>query len=781
MEQIIIEPSDTIQVITKCTGKQEEGISNLSQFVEQSLSKVIDLCSKKMCDIDCLNQCIDINYLDAFCAILVILFFLSIWKPKFKIELFRHLKLQAFIVWLAGVAIYMLGFNEHGSAVSWIALTLRSCLSSMEMFVSHSDLIEVRKELHSNATYMAIFSLVHFCAVAISAIFILRLLGFRAVSWIKAAWSFCKSFIPLESCSYNYYVMFGINANTMALAKSISDKQRHRIIFINIPDKGHSHASMRFSFSHFFHSNSNGVDKYIEDIERMGALLFNSSRSFDNADLSFSKSDVFKIFRALDFSWIGRAALQKSLRKTAMRKKGGKVEYFFLSENEQDNLIAVSTLQKIQKQPLNDECSFNCYCHARKNRENSALLNEGTLAFKVHIIDTSNLAMLELMTNSEHHPVNFVDKGKNPGTVASAFTGIIIGFGETGRDTFRFLYEFSSFTKDDEGNPSIKKIHVVDKDIEALKADFLNETPALRHKSEVDWWKVKSTHSEEFWGRLQEIIQELNYVVITVKNDEEAVDIATSIFEHAYRYRDNLNKFKIFVRLRNSIQEDFLRTHREYFNVIIPFGSDKTAFSYEIINNDVLEKRAKRFYYKYGVLRNDIVPSNYKDEETGAVIEWIKRRKKYLDEKDIIKRKGLEIKMWYQEEQDRSNAWHIYTKVALAKDDITSEILLLDSSKSLLRNLCDCEHLRWNAKMELLGFEPATDMDIQKVEENRKDDKKLERPWKSFKLRKHECMVDCQTLHTHPILSATIPYDQSTVELSFMITDIEKNEENKTQ
>lgn len=774
MKQIFIESSDAIQLITKGVEKHGGGITGLSEFVEQSSSKVIGLCSEKLCNIDCLNWPID--YLDVFCVILAILFLLSIWKPWFKIGLFHHLKIPASLVWLLGVAIYMVGFNEHGSAESWIALTLRSCLSSMEMFVSHSDLIEVRKELHGNATYMAIFSLTHFCAVVISAIFILRLFGFRAVSWIKVVWSYCKSLIPFGSSSCNYYIMFGINANTMALAKSITEKQRHRIIFINLPDKGHSHASTRFSFSHFFHSDSNGVDKYIEDIEKMGALLFNSSRSFDNVDLSFGKSDVFKVFRALEFSWIGRAALQKMLRKTAMRN-GGKVEYFFLSENEYDNLIAVTTLQRLQKEPLDDENAFNCYCHARKNRDNSALLNGGTLAFKVHIIDTSNLAMLELKTNSEYHPVNFVDKGDAPGTVASAFTGMVIGFGETGRDAFRFLYEFSSFTKDDEGNPSVKKIHIVDKDIEGLKADFLNEAPVLRHKSEVDWWKVKSTHSEGFWERLKEVIQELNYVVITVRSDEEAVGIATSIFEYAYRYRNNLNKFKIFVRLRNSIQEDFLRTHREYFNVIIPFGSNKTAFSYEVINNDILEKKAKRFFYRYEKLVNGKPHSSgdAKKEEECAAKAWKDRRAGYLNESDIMVRKESEIKIWYQEEQDKSNAWHIYTKVALAKDDITSELLLLDSSKRLLNNLSDCEHLRWNAKMELLGFESAIDKDIQKVEVNCREGEKIKRPWKNFRLRKHECMVDCKTLHTNPILSSTIPYDKSTVELSFMIVEDEKN------
>ena len=767
MKQIVVNPSDTIQVFT---GHSEENeVHSLSSHIAECFSKCIDSCSQRI---------LESNWLDGVnivIALLAILFVVSICKPKVKVMLFRHLKIQAFLIWVCGVILYMVGFNEHGSAASNVALLLRSSLSSMEMFVSHSDLIEVNEKFHGNPTYMALFALTHFCAVAISAIFILRLFGFRLVSWVKVMKAYICSWLPLNC---NYYVMFGVNSNTLMLANSIHKKrkeEKQRIIFINMPKKGHSHAATRFSFSHFFHSDSNGIDKYLEDIEMMGALLFNSSRSFDNPILKHSIDDVFKVFQALDFSWIVRMPLQNLLRNSATRKNkkfnGSKVEFFFLSDEEKDNLIAVTVLQKIQKKQIDyKNFSFNCYCHARKSQNNAAMLNEGALAFKVHIIDTSNLAVLDLKRDNRFHPVNFVEKDTNTGTVKSAFTGMVIGFGETGRDAFRFLYEFSSFTKDNQGNPSAKKIHVIDKDIDDLKAEFLEEAPALKNNSEIEWWNVKSTHSAGYWDKLKSVIQELNYIVISVKDDEEAVGIATSIFEYAYRYRDNLNRFKIFVRLRNSMREDFLRKHKEFFNVIVPFGSVMDAFSYETINKDVLEKAAKRFKYRYDILygaKFDAIENG--NEEEYADEAWLKRRKVYLEETDAVKRKESEIKIWYQEEQDRSNVWHIYTKIALVNEDVTPESLQLDSNKHLLQNLSDCEHLRWNAKMELLGFEPATSEDIKKEEEKSKD--KQRDPWRSLKLRRHECIVDCQTLHFNPVLAKTIPYDESAVKLSFEMRD----------
>lgn len=767
MKQIVVNPSDTIQVFT---GHSEENeVHSFSSHIAECFSKCIDSCSQRI---------LESNWLDGVnivIALLAILFAVSICKPKVKVMLFRHLKIQAFLIWVCGVILYMVGFNEHGSAASNVALLLRSSLSSMEMFVSHSDLIEVNEKFHGNPTYMALFALTHFCAVAISAIFILRLFGFRLVSWVKVMKAYICSWLPLNC---NYYVMFGVNSNTLMLANSIHKKrkeEKQRIIFINMPEKGHSHAATRFSFSHFFHSDSNGIDKYLEDIEMMGALLFNSSRSFDNPILKHSIDDVFKVFQALDFSWIVRMPLQNLLRNSATRKNkkfnGSKVEFFFLSDEEKDNLIAVTVLQKIQKKQIDyKNFSFNCYCHARKSQNNAAMLNEGALAFKVHIIDTSNLAVLDLKRDNRFHPVNFVEKDTNTGTVKSAFTGMVIGFGETGRDAFRFLYEFSSFTKDNQGNPSAKKIHVIDKDIDDLKAEFLEEAPVLKNNSEIEWWNVKSTHSAGYWDKFKSVIQELNYIVISVKDDEEAVGIATSIFEYAYRYRDNLNRFKIFVRLRNSMREDFLRKHKEFFNVIVPFGSVMDAFSYETINKDVLEKAAKRFKYRYDILygaKFDAIENG--NEEEYADEAWLKRRKVYLEETDAVKRKESEIKIWYQEEQDRSNVWHIYTKIALVNEDVTPESLQLDSNKQLLQNLSDCEHLRWNAKMELLGFEPATSEDIKKEEEKSKD--KQRDPWRSLKLRRHECIVDCQTLHFNPVLAKTIPYDESAVKLSLEMRD----------
>ena len=72
------------------------------------------------------------------------LVYLLFKKRKFLVD---NLKWIAGTVFIAGFLIYWYAFNEGGSDSNSIALTFRSALSSMEMFASHSDLLEVPEDL----------------------------------------------------------------------------------------------------------------------------------------------------------------------------------------------------------------------------------------------------------------------------------------------------------------------------------------------------------------------------------------------------------------------------------------------------------------------------------------------------------------------------------------------------------------------------------------------------------------------------------------------------------
>lgn len=186
-------------------------------------------------------------------AILVTLGILAI--PSVSKWITKRLYLMAGVVLFCGFILYLDGFNDKGCENNPVALVARASISALEMFASHSDLIEVRHELHENHLYMTIFSVVHFCAVLVSAIFVINLFGLRFRNWFrKLSWkcSDCKR----NGCTY---IFWGINNESLALAKNIHKTDNTcRIVFIYTPiDHPHEHSEHHFSFSKLFDFTAN--------------------------------------------------------------------------------------------------------------------------------------------------------------------------------------------------------------------------------------------------------------------------------------------------------------------------------------------------------------------------------------------------------------------------------------------------------------------------------------------------------------------------------------------
>jgi len=785
-----------------------------------------DLCCLSRCD-DFFNKFATAPFLDIIILIvfIAILCFLVIGNGKIQKFVTNNLGKIAALIAAMGMLLYIVGFNGEGSKDNLFVLCLRSALSSMEMFVSHSDLIEVRHECHESSTYMTLFSATHFLAVVVSAIFVIRLLGLQFISRLRL---FCWRIFPKK----DIFIFWGINHNSVRLAKNIYSLKGNkcRIIFVNLHKEHHAHSS-RFSFSHFFHSANEDVEKYASEIDEIGAVLLNAKKSFN--EISFSKET--KLFKELGISILCDGFIRKTLNKGK-----NKVEYYILSDVEKDNIAAMIMLKDYLKknQKKGSERKFNldgfsCYCHIRKNNVNMALLGDG-FKYNIHYIDSSSLSVLQLKQKVDYHPVKFVDVNEKTRMVTSDFTAMVIGFGETGRDAFRFLYEFSSFVCDKYGTESRKYFHIVDDNLKNLKADFLNDAPALNDKTNIKWLD-HNTHSQEFWNMMRVTIENLNYIVIALDNDEEAMSVAVDISEFAYRYRKDTEKnFRIFVRIKDKNMYGSIEAIKP--NCIHPFGADEDIFTYRTISEDVVEDGAKQFYagYKETMIRsfykekidenpdvkdniskmisewrnfikcsdsekNDIVKKIEKDVENleantetidkkyiGEFYEdidtitfvyekndkkkgneifidsnklWNNRRNE-IDKENVDKEKESEFNVLYQEEQDKSNYYHVETKRFLAGKDSDCHneddwIEFFKNNPVLHKIIYNCEHLRWNAKMELLGFVLGGEK-------------------KELKSRRHPIIVDCKTLEEK--YGDTIDYDKKVVELSFS-DKIKKNKD----
>lgn len=708
-------------------------------------------------------------------ALVFVLFFaLCVFVTKLRRAIFKHLKWIAATVFVAGIVLYFMGFNHEGSTGNVLALLLRATVSSIEMFVSETDLLEVEHHLKNDHTYMTIFAITHFSAVFVSAIVILRVFGLRLLSMLRL-------FTKIRHGG-RLFVFWNIDDNSLAVAESIERKPGDLIVFVNVPyGRHHEHHSSRFTFSHFFHTADDGVEQYVGRIEALGAIILAAKCKPDMVE-----DDV----KALEF--FRRLGLRR-LEKVMSRYES--VEFFFLSNGERNNIEALGALKKYasaggDKQIPED---FKAYCHARRNRFNENLNGCQGLEYKTHLIDSSSLAALQLKEGGRsidergrNHPVNFVDVETDTATVSSVFTALVIGFGETGSDVFKFLYEFSSFIKSsvtgsdgfDDVEEQERKIYVSDINLDTLRAEFLENVPALVGSRSVEWLDGMTTRTPQFWNKLSDIIDALNYVVISIDDDDEALSIAIRLFDFAYRYRRNMDKFKIYVRLRKYgdklLVDGIGRYTVDGRRILEVFGTNCEIFSYDNVSAVSKEAEAKDFYFQYSLTTVGIdgsMTAEAKRNETERLMKlqpeglWRNRRKKADGSIENT------IKIEYQEEQDRSNVDHIYTKLALAGVYDEQGRVQLDrlkhlvtvttrndeneyvnasagTDKLLFDNLCYCEHFRWNSKMELQGFVFG---------ESGKD----------FKRKIHHCIVSCNDLIRKEDTKKTFIYDQGTVELSF--------------
>ena len=621
-------------------------------------------------------------------------------------------KKKAFKSWalstlMAGYVLYFIGFYFEGTRNSFLAYLFRPLLSSLEMFVSHSDLIEVDTFCKHNPYYMAAFSLVHFSAVAVSASFAINCFWKRIVFWLRRKWwMLCPTRGTVN-------VFFGLNDRGIILSNNLHDtaasSRKERMLFIDMPDEGHKSAQ-RLSFSHIFGLFSYKSDQ-VRAISRLHPLLMHSAMlpsQVENADENVL--DVLEL---------------RSVRKIISR--ASEVRLYFLSQSEENNIKA--TLNVLCDRIFKKQCP-KVYCRARYNVINTSVY--GLSKAEVKLVDESSLSVTALKLMSQGgdmdevvvpleypaHPILFVDTDPYLGCVKSKFVSLIIGCGDTGQDALRFVYEFGAFCGVN-GKKSPFKCYVMDERMEDKKGNLFREIPALPALSDEIVLLDMKAGSLLFWEKLKVIVNSLNYVVIALGNDEANITLAAELCEFAARYRQGgLDKFGIFVRSYDAVNETRLKRTADYYakpgrGVIYVFGTLRDIYSREMIVGDGrLIWMAERFYENYQRVMSE-----------GECMDWKERHASAIEgkvgEELALSKQGL----YRKEFQDIENGIHRYTKRelagnALCYDDIPHprdmkfnlDISVMEPAEAIryrcLINLSIGEHLRWNASHYMLGYVP---------------------------------------------------------------------------
>lgn len=633
----------------------------------------------------------------AICVILVLWF--TVQKCCIKKERnSRSLSNRIFIglvltCFCGGVLVYFYGYDYDGTSKNVMTLLLRSVLSSFEMFLSKSNLIGIAENCKSSSTYMMLFAIVHASAVALSTSFVVACFWKRIkFGWKSVNWTWGNK-------NDKIYVFWGLNERSYMLARDLSNNSNNkpRIVFIDFPDSSDENNKSR-SFSGLLGLLS-FKSKVARAIDGINYILFRSlSRP---SEITGIDTDFF--------DELGLIKLKRILRNSK------ECHHFIFTDNESSNLKAAVNMLETN---LFDEKSI-IYCAVRKTR--LTRLIEEKYVGRLKIIDDSRMAVNSLKRGEIEncYPIDYVSIDLEKSIVESCFTALVIGFGTTGQDALRFLYEFSAFPNQ-EGDKSPVKIHVVDNKIDQIRGNFMQEVPAMEElegkNKEIELHHM-DIGSKEFYELQKSIIKNLNYVIIATGDDERNIEVASSLLEMANRYKDcGLQQFRVFVRLYNEENREKFESAVDvyrYFSLSLSyFGSTKSLYTKGIIIDGKIKKEAEEFHKSYC--------------EANKGEEYIPIEFRYENERQNPRVGPLYAyrSMERKESQNKANSMHVYTKMKLLGVTKNSNTVVLPKWEEMfefdqcnidkkwifkLNNASICEHLRWNASHMMMGYVTMTE------------------------------------------------------------------------
>lgn len=625
-----------------------------------------------------------------------------------------------FACFCSGLLVYFVGYDYAGTSKNVITLLVRSALSSFEMFLSKSNLIGIAENCKNDPVYMMLFAITHALAVILSTSFAVACFWKRIKNW-------CKSILWMKMGCDTTYVFWGLNERSYMLSRDLYEKAGHkdRIVFVDFPDdKAENNKSQ--SFSSLIGLLSFKL-KLIRQISDINYILFRSSvrpSEFTGGGCDFfDELDLMKLHRILKKSKCGH--------------------HFIFTDNESSNLRAAVNM--LETGLFNENATI--YCAVRKTRL-TRLIEEKYIG-KLKIIDDSRMAVNSLKNGEieQSYPIDYVTVNTEESVVESKFTALIIGFGTTGQDALRFLYEFSAFPNTD-GKKSKVKIHVVDNKMDQLKGEFLQEVPVLEtlagENNEIELHHM-DIGSKEYFELQRSVVKELNYAIIATGDDTSNIETASRLLEMANQYKDNIQRqFRVFVRLYQEANKDkfdaAIEVYKPYSLPLAYFGSAKSLYTKSIIVNDKLRADAEEFHKSYCEANNE--------EEYVPLEKRLEKECRNTKVGPLYAYRSLERK----ENQNEANSMHIYTKIKLMGLTENPNTIVLPKwdkknglSKSPIDKACVmrllnasiCEHLRWNASHLMMGYLPMTD-----------EVRKQTCGTCNIRVKQHSCIKDWEELDT---------------------------------
>lgn len=632
-------------------------------------------------------------------------------KSKLIEKLSRYIMPLSVAVWFWGVLIYIVGF--YNSGVNGLSVVLRAIVSSFKMFVVSHDLARVPQFLQNDSSYMTAFAVLHFAAAFITFLFIFKMVGYKIKSSLRLI--FYKWF---HSKGKVVHLFWGVNEASCLLAEDIrKNHATETIIFVDIDEECDDNTQKKATLSHI----TNTITIKNSEIARLDAIDALVDHCY-NGPATLKCDNETDIFGSLHLKNIG-TIVQKCNRSY----------FYFLSNDEAQNMAGALNLQKDKRLRSMVDNKPIIYVHARRDANNEVFdhysqYDEDSQRMEIKIVDSAYLSIVTLKQDEAALPVNCVKIDKATGLVNSPFTSLIVGFGSTGQEAFKFLYEYSAFV-----GPDLKKspfrCYAIDEKMNKIAGLIRKKMPAI---GEDELTLVQATvDSEEFWENIETLISGLNYVVIALNNDSMGLSLAVNLFKYALKYRPSSSPMlKIMVRCYDNGNEkrmtevvNNLNKSIEGNNIEIRlYGREKDLYCCNTILSDATLTEAKEF--------NNV----YENSELSAEEQW----EKNFGEDEMIRLLNKKMSRYHaiydinrRIAQNISNSLHRRTKMILmgfgkdetserlrlyygyvmSREDGTTKYKCSKEDAQLLQNIAMIEHERWIASHKLMGYtyDPVND------------------------------------------------------------------------
>ena len=624
----------------------------------------------------------------------------------------RRLIVSGAAIWIMGVIAYCLIYKSYPAidccgtitdAHSCFEIFVRSLSSALALFAFNIDSNAVDGWLqvsHNESRCPSI--LLHITALLAatwSILFIIQLLWNSIQTWKNQWRSSCKQ-------HNNLYIFWGINSRSIRLARELSNESSDYCLFVVSPNENED--------------DTHGFERILARSRHRSEMY----KRIDgcNASVLIAEHALSESTAIHTDTWntIGIERINRYIKNTTSA-----IHVLLLGEDEDANIY--NALHLADKSLWADQYDkLTIHCRARRNNVNRTM-EDVTEKSVIEIIDSSHLAIDVLKHDVNNHPVNFVDIEN--GMVSSDFNCLIVGFSECGQDALRFLYEYGAFVDSKSITSNDKKMkikrspfhcHIVDREINAAAARWIHHAQQMFENTNAKDDKMitvleKDYADKEFYTALDKIIDKLNYVVIAVGDDKEGVTLAVDILRYAIAHgRIKLNNsnehFRIYVRSYDDNMLEYLTEIEKHYNMdneqlICIFGKEEDIYTKRILIDDNFTELSKKYQHQYEDCRvkHNIGESNptYWDERRTQTFEKAKKGNA-LKELQNLRR---------QESQDRANALHALTKLAIK--DAAGET----QATNLEEKMCWLEHIRWQAAHEIMGYQLG-EKDIQRYKHN---------------------------------------------------------------